>query len=60
LATAAGLRRFSPREILRLLDFPEDYSLPPDMPREVAWRLVGNSVSVRAVRWVLSACGVGH
>jgi site-specific DNA-cytosine methylase len=60
LATPAGLRRFSPGEILRLLDFPEDYSLPPDMPLSVAWRLVGNSLSVRAVRWVLSACGVGR
>jgi DNA (cytosine-5)-methyltransferase 1 len=55
LATATGLRRFSPREILRLLDFPAEYELPPDVPLASAWSLVGNSVSVRAVRWVLAA-----
>jgi site-specific DNA-cytosine methylase len=55
LRTAAGLRRFSPAEILRLLDFPEGYELAPELPLSVAWRLVGNSVSVRGVRWVLSA-----
>jgi len=55
LATGAGLRRFSPSEILRLLDFPDSYRLPADLPRRRAWSLAGNSVSVRAVRWVLSA-----
>jgi hypothetical protein len=60
LATPAGLRRFSPREILRMLDFPEGYSMPPDLPLRTAWALVGNSLSVRAVRWVLSAVpGIG-
>jgi hypothetical protein len=43
-----------------MLDFPEDYRLPPDLPLRAAWALVGNSLSVRAVRWVLSALpGVG-
>jgi DNA (cytosine-5)-methyltransferase 1 len=55
LATPSGLRRFSPAEILRLLDFPRDFTLPPDLPVSRAWSLVGNSVSVRAVRWVLGA-----
>lgn len=55
LATPAGLRRFSPAEILRLLDFPPGYRLPAGLPLATAWRLVGDSVSVRAVRWVLSA-----
>jgi hypothetical protein len=55
LATPAGLRRFSPQEILRMLDFPVGYQLPPDLPLRAAWPLVGNSLSVRAVRWVLSA-----
>jgi site-specific DNA-cytosine methylase len=55
LATATGLRRFSPGEILRLLDFPEWYRLPPDLPLRTAWSLVGDSVSVRAVQWVLAA-----
>lgn len=55
LATPSGLRRFSPMEILRLLDFPASYGLPADLSPHQAWPLVGNSVSVRALRWVLSA-----
>jgi DNA (cytosine-5)-methyltransferase 1 len=53
LRTSSGLRRFSPAEILRLLDFPHAYRLPPDVPPASAWPLVGNSVSVRAVAWLL-------
>lgn len=49
------LRRFSPTEILRLLDFPAGYSLPPDLVPERAWPLVGNSLAVAAVRRVLAA-----
>lgn len=49
-----GLRRFSPREILRLLGFPPSYRLPPNVPTSLGWRLAGNSLSVPAVRWVLS------
>lgn len=55
LVTPSGLRRFSPAEILRLLDFPGTFRLPSGLVRHTAWSLVGNSVSVRAVRWVLSA-----
>lgn len=49
------LRRFSPAEILRLLGFPGTFRLPPDLPPEKAWPLVGNSLSVPAVRRVLAA-----
>ena len=55
LQTPSGLRRFSPTEILRLLGFPPSFTLPPDLPRPSAWRLVGNSLSVPAVHHVLSA-----
>lgn len=55
LQTASGLRRFSPMEMLRLLGFPPDFRLPPGLSTQVAWRLVGNSLSVPAVRYVLSA-----
>lgn len=47
------LRRFAPREILRLLGFPPEYDLPPDLPPKQAWPLAGNSLSVPAVRTVL-------
>lgn len=55
LATPTGLRRFSPSEILRLLGFPTGYRLPADVTFARAWPLVGNSLSVDAVRWVLGA-----
>lgn len=49
------VRRLSPVEILRLLGFPESFRLPPTLRRQNAWRLVGNSLSLVPVRWVLSA-----
>jgi site-specific DNA-cytosine methylase len=49
------LRRFSPAEVLRLLGFPATFTLPPDLPPEKAWPLAGNSLSVPAVRRVLSS-----
>lgn len=49
------VRRFSPSEILRLLGFPESFTLPSTLRRQIAWRLVGNSLSLVGVRWVLSS-----
>jgi site-specific DNA-cytosine methylase len=53
LRTRTGLRRFSPHEILRLLGFPSTYQLPSAITPSEGWPLVGNSVSVRAVTWLL-------
>ncbi len=50
-----GVRRFSPTELLRLLGFPASYRLPPSLSCASAWRLLGNSLSVPAVREVLGA-----
>lgn len=50
-----SIRHFSPREILRLLGFPETYRLPSDLPRNRVWRLVGNSLSLPPVRAALRA-----
>jgi site-specific DNA-cytosine methylase len=55
LATPYGVRRFSPSEILRLLGYPGTYTLPPEMSLRSAWRVVGNSLSLATVRYVLSA-----
>lgn len=52
-------RRFSPREVLRLLGFPEDYRLPAELGALRAYDLVGNSLSIPAVRWVLKRLGLG-
>lgn len=54
LRTAKGVRRFSPREILRLLGFPESFRLPGHLSRRKSWHLVGNSLSLAPVRAMLS------
>jgi DNA (cytosine-5)-methyltransferase 1/tRNA (cytosine38-C5)-methyltransferase len=53
LSTDRGIRRFSPHEILALLGFPRSFRLPASIAREKAYGLIGNSLSVIAVREVL-------
>ena len=55
LKTPSGVRRFSPAEILRILGSPKSSTLPADLPVESGWRMVGNSLSIHSVRYVLSA-----
>jgi site-specific DNA-cytosine methylase len=55
LVTQHGIRRFTPAEIARILGFPPHYRLPARLSLRRAWSLVGNSLSVHAVRAVLSA-----
>ena len=50
-----AVRRFHPREVLRLLGFPAEHRFPDDLSLASQWRLAGNSLSVPAVREVLSA-----
>jgi hypothetical protein len=52
---AGRLRRFAPEEVLRLLGFPPGFGFPPGIPRQVAWRLAGNSLSLPAVQAVLAS-----
>lgn len=54
LSEDGSIRRFSPHEILRILGFPSGYRLPPNLSLRQAWPLVGNSLSVPAVRHILS------
>jgi site-specific DNA-cytosine methylase len=56
LASDGGLalRRFSPREVLRLLGFPQEFRVPAGLSRSQAWRLAGNSLALPAVRAVLA------
>lgn len=49
------VRYFAPREILRLLGFPKDFQLPTSLTRRKAWQLVGNSLSLPAVRTILAS-----
>lgn len=55
LQSGDGIRRFHPVEILRLLGFSADFTLPPATPHPQAWRLIGNSLSIPAVQHVLAA-----
>lgn len=54
LKTADGLRYFSPAEVARLLGLPDAFRFPDSVSRRRRWSLLGNSLSVPVVRWVLS------
>jgi len=53
LRCRAGVRRFAPAEIAALLHFPADFTFPAGMSLRRCWKLLGNSLSVAAVRRVL-------
>ncbi len=46
-------RRFSPSEVAKLLGFPEHFRFD-GMSNRAAWKLLGNSLSIPAVRYVVS------
>ena len=54
LETEWGFRRFSPREVARLLGFSDAFRLPASLSIERQWHLLGNSLSLPAVRHVLA------
>lgn len=54
LLNGSGLRRFAPREVLALLDFPDTYRLPVDVEPRKLWPLAGNSLTLGATRRTLS------
>ena len=54
LKTDAGYRRFSPREVSRLLGFPASFRFPNDLTTPQLFKLLGNSISVPCARWLLS------
>ena len=47
------LRRISPNEILGLLGFQNDFVFPAGMDLPTQWKLVGNSVDVRAIQHLI-------
>jgi site-specific DNA-cytosine methylase len=55
LETTQGIRCFSPLEIARLMGFGPSFKFPSRATTPKAWQLVGNSLSVNAVREVLRA-----
>ncbi len=52
LRCQTGVRRFSPMEIAALLHFPPQFRFPESLPLRKRWHLLGNSLSVAAVREV--------
>ena len=54
LETPFGYRRFSPREVARLLGFNDDFRLPDTLSVQRQWHLLGNSLSLPAVRHVFN------
>lgn len=54
IATAGGARFFAPEEILNLLGFAPQYKLPEDLPLSTRFRLVGNSVDVRSIEYLMA------
>lgn len=55
LQTGHGYRRFSPSEVARFLGLPAGFVLPAELTTRQLWKLLGNSVNVPCVRWVLRA-----
>jgi site-specific DNA-cytosine methylase len=55
LLEAGRVRYFTPREILRCLGFPDTFSLGNNLAVEKSWKLVGNSLSVPVVRYMLAS-----
>lgn len=47
-------RRFTPREVAQLLGFPSSFQWPVDLSDRRLWKLLGNSLSLPAVRYILS------
>lgn len=56
LQTDYGLRRFTPREVARLLGFDNSYRLPQELKPRKLWHLLGNSLSIPSLRAVFQDC----
>ncbi|XZE45649.1 DNA cytosine methyltransferase [Pirellulaceae bacterium SH467] len=56
IRTEHGLRRFTPREVARLLGFDESFQLPAELRHRKLWHLLGNSISVPSLRAVFQDC----
>jgi len=45
-------KRFSPREVCRLLGFSDDFVFPDELSQRQLWHLLGNSLSIPVIRAV--------
>jgi site-specific DNA-cytosine methylase len=53
LKTPRGIRRFSPKEISRILGYPANFGFPAHLPMSKQYKLLGNSLSIVVAVWVL-------
>jgi DNA (cytosine-5)-methyltransferase 1/tRNA (cytosine38-C5)-methyltransferase len=53
LETPRGIRRFSPREVSRLLGYPDRFRFPEAIPLVQRFKLLGNGLSLPVAKWVL-------
>ena len=58
LKTEQRFRRFSPSEVARILGLPETFVLPDELSTQQLWSLLGNSVSVRAAKYIIDSIGL--
>ncbi len=59
ISLATGrLRRFAPEEIQLLLGYSQDFLFPENISLKTKYRLLGNSVDLRAIRHLLSRLAV--
>ncbi len=49
-----GVRFFSPWEVARILGFPKEFRMDEKLDNRSLWRLLGNSLSLACVRYILS------
>ncbi|XP_058444703.1 tRNA (cytosine(38)-C(5))-methyltransferase isoform X2 [Malaya genurostris] len=49
LRSLLKLRYFTPKEVARLMCFPEDFEFPPDVSDKQRYRVLGNSINVLVV-----------
>lgn len=54
LVDGSRWRRFTPSEVARLLGLPPTFSMPEHIGTRRRWQLLGNSLSIPVVRYVLS------
>ena len=54
ISRSGRLRRFAPSEVAALLGLPKTYQLQVGLSRRTLWKLLGNSLSLPAVRYVVS------
>jgi site-specific DNA-cytosine methylase len=47
------IRYFTPRELLNLFGFPQDYRFPPQITKKKQYELIGNSINVTVVSYLL-------